>query len=55
MPWTAADATRHTKKAKTPKAKQQWEKIADKLLESGKDEGTAIRTANGVIKKRGGK
>ena len=53
MPWTAADATRHTKKAKSPKAKRQWEHIADRLLASGKPEGQAIREANGVIKKRG--
>lgn len=52
MPWKAKDAARFTKKAKTPKAKAQWEKVADSMLERGESEGAAIRAANGVVKKR---
>lgn len=53
MPWTSSDATRHTKKAKSPKAKRMWSDIANNLLKHGASEGRAIRTANGVVKKRG--
>ncbi len=52
MPWQPADATKHTKKAKKPKQKAQWAKIADRLLSSGVPEGQAIREANGVVKRR---
>lgn len=57
MPWTAADANRHTHKANTPVAKRQWAHIADSMLEAGKSEASAIRGANSVIAKRvwGGK
>lgn len=53
MPWSAKDATRHTKKATSPKKKAQWQAIANSMLQHGKSEGAAIRAANGVIKKRG--
>lgn len=49
MPWTPKDAKRHTKKAKSPKAKRQWSHVADSVLERGGSEGSAIRQANGVI------
>lgn len=52
MPWKSDDATRHTKKADTPQKKRLWSAIADRLLAQGKDEATAVRTANGVVKKR---
>jgi hypothetical protein len=55
MPWTPSAAAKHTKKAKSPKAKRQWAHVADRLLNSGVSEGQAIREANGVIKKREGK
>jgi len=52
VPWKAKDAKRHTKKAKTPKAQSQWKAIANRMLSEGNSEGDAIRTANGVIKRR---
>ena len=52
MPWTARDATSKSKKARTPKAKRQWRDVANGVLARTGDEGRAIRTANGVAKKR---
>lgn len=52
MPWTASDAIKKTRKAKTPKAQAQWQAIANSMLKRGASEGAAIRAANGVIKKR---
>lgn len=52
MPWAPADASKKTKKAKSPKAKRMWAHIADNLLKHGTSEGEAIKEANGVIKKR---
>jgi len=52
MPWTARQATAHTKKAKSPKARRQWRDVADSVLARTGDEGRAVRTANGVIKRR---
>lgn len=53
MPWTSNDAKRFTKKAKGSGGKdysKQWSDVANSKLESGTDEGTAIKIANGVIK-----
>lgn len=52
MPWEPKDAERHTKRARSPKAKRQWAHVADSALARGEDEGTAIREANGVVKRR---
>ncbi len=52
MPWTAKDASRKTKKAKSPTAKRQWAHVADKVLAKTGDEGRAIREANAVVKRR---
>jgi len=52
MPWTAKDASRKTKKAKSPKAKRQWAHVADAVLKKTGDEGRAIREANAVVKRR---
>lgn len=52
MPWNPSDATRHTKKAKSAKAKRQWSHVSNNMLERGYDEGTAIKAANSVVKKR---
>lgn len=52
MPWTAKDAKKKTKKASTPKRQAQWAAIANRLLEAGASEGSAIRQANGVMKKK---
>jgi len=54
MPWSAADASSKTKKAKTPVAKRQWRDVADTVLSKTGDEGRAIREANAVIKRRKG-
>lgn len=53
MPWTPTDAKTKTKKASTPKKQAQWAAIANKLLATGSDEGSAIQQANGVIAKKG--
>lgn len=51
MPWQAKDATKKTKKATSPKAKKQWAAIANSEKARGADDATAIKAANGVIKK----
>ena len=55
MPWRPDDATSHTKKAATEKAKRQWAEIANQVLEQTGDEGRAIREANAVIARTVGK
>jgi len=52
MPWNANDANRKTKKAKSPKSKRQWSKVANSVLSKTGDEGRAIREANAVVKRR---
>jgi uncharacterized protein YdaT len=51
MPWTAADATRHDKKAKSPKRKHQWASVANSILKRTGSDSRAIRGANSVVKK----
>lgn len=53
MPWTAADASRHTKKARSGAARRQWSAVANSMLDRGYSEGRAVRAANAVVKKRG--
>lgn len=53
MPWGYGDASRHTKKAKSPGAKRQWSTVANSVLHDSGDEGKAIRIANAAVKKRG--
>ena len=55
MPWTAKDATSHTKKAKSAVAKRQWKDVADNVLKTTGNEGRAIREANAVVAHRKGK
>lgn len=55
MPWTSKDAQRHTKKAKSPKAKRQWAHVAESVRKKTGDEGRAVRAANAAVKKRKGK
>lgn len=52
MPWKSSDASGKTRKAKTPKSMRMWKDIANNVLAKTGDEGRAIATANGVIKKR---
>jgi hypothetical protein len=53
MPWDKGSARRHTKKAKSRKAKRQWAHVANSALRRGASEGSAIRQANAVVKRRG--
>lgn len=53
MPWTPQDGpARHTKKAKSPAAKEQWATVANKVRAETGDEGRAVRTANAAVAKR---
>lgn len=52
MPWGPGDAKRFTKKAASPKAERQWAKVADRALAGGASEGSAIKQANAVVKRR---
>lgn len=49
MPWSAADAPRHTRKADTPEKRQRWAAIANQALAEGKSEAAAIKIANAAI------
>lgn len=51
MPWNSKDAKRHTKAANTPKEARKWAKVANSALKRGASEGSAVRQANGVVKK----
>ena len=51
MPWSAKDAGRFTKSARSAKSKRQWSHVADSVLSRGGSEGSAIRQANGVVKR----
>ena len=55
MPWRPSEATKYTKKARSPKAKRQWAAVSNSMLKRGASEGAAIRGANSVLKKRGRK
>jgi hypothetical protein len=49
MPWTAAEATSHTKSANTAKKKRQWAHVANSMLESTGSEAKAIKAANSAV------
>jgi hypothetical protein len=54
MPWNSSDAKRHNKRAgKSKKRSKQWSAVANSVLEKTGDEGRAVRTANGVVRKSG--
>lgn len=53
MPWTMADASRHTKKADTKKEQRQWSAVANAVLKKTDNKARAIASANSVIKSRG--
>lgn len=56
MPWTPNDGPkRHTKKATTPAKKKAWSATANAVLKKTGDEGSAVRIANSVVKKKGKK
>jgi hypothetical protein len=45
-------AQRFTRKATTPKKKRQWEHVYQSAKRRGASPGSAIRQANGVLKKK---
>lgn len=49
MPWSPEDASRFTKKARTHLKRKKWAKIANAVLRSTGDEGTAVRVANSKV------
>jgi uncharacterized protein YdaT len=49
MPWKPKDAPHKTKKASTPKKKELWSEIANRLLKGGASDESAIRQANAVV------
>ena len=46
MPWTAKDASRHTKKAKRQKCKRAFAHAANSVLESTGEEGRGVAAGN---------
>lgn len=53
MPWKSSDASRFSRSAgSSASLSKQWSDIANSALASGKDEGTAIKMASGVVKRR---
>jgi hypothetical protein len=48
-------AEKFTKQATTPKKKRQWEHVYESAKQRGASPGSAIRQANGTVKKKGGK
>ena len=52
MPWSASDATHHTKKANTPAKRRMWAAVANSELKATGNEGRAVRAANSVVGKR---
>ena len=55
MPWTPADATRHTKKAKTPKSKRAFAHASNSVFKATGDEGRAVRAGNAAAAKSAAK
>lgn len=52
MPWTPADAVRHTKKAAGhPRAQRAFSHAANSVLEETGDEGRAVRAGNSAVTK----
>ena len=52
MPWDPSDAKRFTKKASGDKGgSSQWAAVANSTLNKTGDDATAIKVANGVLKK----
>jgi uncharacterized protein YdaT len=50
MPWTSADAKKHTKKADTAAKQKKWAAAANAVLKETGDDATAIKIANKSIK-----
>jgi hypothetical protein len=54
MPWTAADAQAHTRKAVTPRLRRLWASVANAALARGDGEGAAIREASAAVARETG-
>jgi hypothetical protein len=53
MPWRRnAQARKKTRRANTPKRQKRWRAIANRVLRETGDEARAVRTANGVLKRK---
>jgi hypothetical protein len=50
-PWQPKEATRFTKKAKSPRQKRQFSKVANSALSRGLSDKEAIMEANAAVKK----
>ncbi len=55
MPWKPTDASSKTSRANTPKKKRQWRDIANRVLAKTGDDASAIKQANGVLKRMAGR
>lgn len=51
MPWSPKDAQKKTKKADTPKEKEDWAKVANSVLKKTGSDAKAIKIANALIAK----
>ena len=51
MPWKPSDVSGKTKKAKSVKSKRQWRDIANSIKARGGSDASAIKQANGVVKR----
>jgi len=49
VPWTAGDATKHTKKASSARLRALWASAANSALSSGNSEGSAVRIGNAAV------
>lgn len=54
MPWSAADAEKHTHLADTAKRRRQWMHVANEAKRRGLSDKAAIMEANGVLRKSHG-
>jgi len=46
-------ASKHTRRANTPKKSRQWQHVYDSAISRGDSKGMAIRKASGVLKRGG--
>lgn len=49
MPWKPSDATKHTKKAVNASLQRMWAYVANRALNAGDSEATAIKKANAAV------
>ena len=51
MPYSPAEASKHTRKANSPSKKRQWSHVFNSMLERGSSEKSAFRAAAGTVKR----